>query len=481
MMPFQDLREFVRALEERDLLRRVTCEVDWDLEIGAIAHHLFKTGGRAALFERVKDADYPLLCGAIATIERYALGLGLPNDYRALQAEMMHAFTHRIPPVRVASGPCQENVLQGGDIDLYRFPTPLWHPKDGGRFIGTLGVVITRDPDTGKQNAGIYREMILERDKHGLLAGQHALIVLQKCQARGEPMPVATCFGLDPATLTSSVVPFGYGEDELELAGALRREPVSLVPCKTVDLLVPAQSEFVFEGYVLPDREQWLEEGPFGEYTGYYAGERMRRPTVQLTAITHRDDPIMQGTLEGPAPNESDAMQSIIRATTAKAQLLAMGIPAVQDVWVYARDMLVVVSLERQYYAGHARQVIDAVLATLLHKYVIVVDGDVDVFDWDAVTWAMGTNVLPGRDTYITDDRRRGFGLDPSIPPEARPRPYTRSSRIGIDATTQHKGYQWSTQVKPDAAMLQRVLAQWDEYGLGAGARAGSGGLAGVP
>jgi 4-hydroxy-3-polyprenylbenzoate decarboxylase len=466
-MAFEDLRGFVRALEERDLVRRVTQEVDWELEIGAIAYQLFRTRGPAVIFERVKDGDYPLLVGAVATLERYALSLGMPADLRQLQAGFLHAFENPIPTAAVDRGPCQENVLQGSEIDLERFSAPRWHPRDGGRFIGTLGVVITRDPDTGKQNAGIYREMILDRDKHGVLVGRDASIVLQKYQARGEPMPIATAFGVDPATLTAAASPSAHGEDEMALAGGLRGEPVPVVRAKTVDILVPATAEVIFEGYLTPDQDQWLDEGPFGEYTGYYAGERRRRPTVQLSAVTLRDQALMQGTLEGRAPNESDVMQEVVRSMTLKDHLLKLGIPGIKDCWRGARGFICIVSLERQYYAGHARQVIDAVLATQLYKWTIVVDGDVDVFNWDEVTWAVGTNAQPHRDIVITGPDRRGATLDPSIAPELRPRPATQSSRIGIDATTQYKGYEWSTQVKPDEATLQRVIEQWDAYGLG--------------
>jgi 4-hydroxy-3-polyprenylbenzoate decarboxylase len=466
-MAFDDLRGFVRVLEDRDLLRRVTREVDWELEVGAIAHQLFKTQGPAVVFERVKDGDYPLLCGAIATLERYAMALDTEPDLWVIQQKFMHALANPIAPVEVDRGPCQEEVISGSDVDLWRFSTPRWHANDGGRYIGTMGVIVSRDPDTGKQNYGIYREMIVDRDKHCILTGRDANIALQKHQARGEPMPVATAFGVDQATLTSAAAPFAFGDDELGLAGGLRGEPVPLVRGKTVDLLVPATAEVVFEGWISPDREQWREEGPFGEYTGYYAGERRKQPTVQLSAVTQRTSPMMQGTLEGRAPNESEVMQGIVRAMTLKSTLLKMGIPGIKDCWRVARDFIAIVSLERQYYAGHARQVIDAVLTTLLYKWVIVVDGDVDVFDWEQVSWAVGTNVQPHRDIYITDFSSRGSTLDPSIPPEHRPRPITRTSRIGIDATTQHKGYEWSTQVKPDEAMLRRVLERWEEYGLG--------------
>jgi 4-hydroxy-3-polyprenylbenzoate decarboxylase len=472
-MPVHDLRGFIATLEERDLLRRVRKEVDWHLEVGTVMHEVHQRHGPAILFENVKDSDYPLLCGALGTLERYALALGMPNDPRAMQAQVMEALRQPLPPVALGSGPCQENVLQGSDIDLERFPSPFWHPLDGGRFIGTLGVVIVEDPDTGQRNAALYREQVLGRDKTGVLLGRHGSVVLQKYLARGEPMPIATCFGVDPTVLMSAIMPFNYGEDELGMAGALRGEPVPMVRGKTVDLLVPASAEFIFEGYISPDRAEWLDEGPFGEYTGYYGGELSKKPTVQLTAITHRDNPIMQGTLEGPAPNESDVLITVGGSAALKSNLMQMGVPGIKDVWLRGRSFIAAVSLEREYYSGHGRQVIDAGLATNWgFKWLVVVNADIDVFNWEEVDWALSTRVQPHRDIVITDNWHRGSSLDPSIAPKWRISPTNnRSSKIGIDATTGHKGFEWAPAVQPDAAMLRQVREQWDAYGIDAKVR----------
>jgi 4-hydroxy-3-polyprenylbenzoate decarboxylase len=421
------------------------------------------------LFENVRDGKFPLLCNAMGTLGRYALALGLPADHRALLERVTRAFQHPLPSVEVDRGVCQENVIPAADVDLWSFPTPRWHELDGGRYIGTMGVVIARDPDTGRGNAAIYREQIVDRDKTCVHLGRDASLILRQYQARGEPMPIATCFGVDPAVIAVAAMPLGYGDDELEMAGALAGEPVATVPAKTVDLLVPASAEFVFEGVISPDPEDWLREGPFGEFTGYYAGEERREPTIQLTAITHRDNPIMQGTLEDRAPNESDLLVAMARAMALKMHLIRCGIPGIKDVWSRGGDMIAVVSLHRQAYSGHARQVIEAAIATTRFKWFVVVDGDVDVFNWEEVEWALAMHVQPHRDVIVTDDRHRGSNVDPSIPPEVRPIPITRSSKIGIDATTEYKGFPWSTRIRPPRDVLRRVLEQWDAYGLGIG------------
>lgn len=467
-MAFQDLREFIAELERRGLLRRVEKEVNWYLEIGAIMKRVSDMGGPAVLFERVKGSAIPLLSGAMGTYERYGVGIGCPNNLRSILAKIMGAIGNPTAPILVGRGVCQENVLLGKDIDLYGFPAPHWHPLDGGRFIGTLGAVVTKDPETGQRNVGIYREQILDRDKTGLLAAQHAGFTVQKYRAMKKPMPIATCIGVDPAILAASCVQLAPGEDELGIAGTLQGRPVELVQCKSIDLQVPASCEIVLEGMIPPDDAAWLEEGPFGEFTGYYGGDRMRRPTIYLSAITHRNRPIYQGTFEGAPPNESAVLRTIGHTAGLWEKLKKTGVPGIKEVFLRGcAAFIAVISLDRQYYGGHARQVIDATWAVAGGvKWVIVVDGDIDVFDWDQVEWALSTRVQPHRDIFITDERERGLHLDPSIPPEARPYPVSQSSRIGIDATTQFKGFPWPDPVKPTAETMAAVEARWKEYGI---------------
>ncbi|HLY65685.1 MAG TPA: UbiD family decarboxylase, partial [Chloroflexota bacterium] len=469
---FNDLRSFMHALEERDLLQHVNREVDPNLEIGTIMHEVHRQNGPAILFERVKGCDHPLASGLLGTAEHLALALDTPTELRELQASIITAVQKPVSPVVVGYAPCQENVTQGGDIDIGRIPAPIWHSADGGKYIGTLGVVITQDPDTGMRNAAVYREQVLGRNKTAVLLGRHGGITLQKYRARKQPMPVATCFGVDPALLCSAIMPLNYGEDEVAVAGGLRGEPTPLVKARTVDLLVPANCEFVFEGYISPDQEAWSEEGPFGEYTGYYAGETFRKPTVELTAVTHRDNPVMWGTMEGRGPNESELIATLTMSVGLKLDLLKMGIPGIKDLWCRGRGFVTAISLERQFYNGHARQVIDAMLTIgRATKWIIVVDADIDVFNWQDVDWALSTRVQPHRDVVITDDRRIGMVLDPSIPPANRASwSDVNTSKIGVDATTEYKGYEWPQVIEPDEAMLQKVRGEWAEYGIRLGA-----------
>lgn len=466
-MACEDLREHISCLQQHDLIRTVTKEVDWDLEIGTIMSQVELASGPAVLFQHVKGSRLPLACSTMGSVDRYALGLGLSRDLPTLLNEMAERFRTPIDPVEVETGPCQETIGQADQIDLFALPTPRWHVGDGGRYLGTLGILITRDPETGQTNASIYRQQIVDRDKTCVLLGRDAGVMFRKYRELGQPMPVATCIGVDPAVLAATPMAFDYGQDELAMAGALRGKPVPVVKCKTVDLLVPATAEVVLEGYIDLDQSTWLEEGPFGEFTGHYAGEREKQPTIQLTAVTHRQDPILQGTYEDRPPNESDLLTGVGRALALRESLIRAGVPGIKDVWSRGLGFIAVISLERTYYAGHARQVIDAALATTRFKYFIVVDADIDVFDSEAVDWALATRVQPHRDIVVTDPWRRGSNLDPSIPPEIRPYPINRTSKIGVDATTGFKGFDWPTPIRQDEAMLKRVLKQWEEYGLG--------------
>lgn len=469
-MPYHDLRQFVSRLEEEGQLVRVRDQVDWNLEVSAILQKTFDVQGPAVLFENVKESPYPLLCGAMYTYPRFGLGIGAEGNLRALLRKSLDATENPIAPVTVEAGLCQENVLTGDDIDLYSFPVPYWHEHDGGRFIGTLGLVITRDPDTGKRNVGIYRQQIMGKNETGLLATQQAGVMLQKYRARGQSMPIATAIGVAPELLAASVFYGRYGEDELGIAGALRGEPVPLVKCKTVDLEVPASAEVVLEGFIDLDTSRWKEEGPFGEFPGYYGGVKMPRPNIRLTAVTHRDNPVFQGTLEGAPPNESSTLRTVGHSVGAWRKLLAMAIPGVKEVHfteMGCAQFMAIVSMERQYYAGNARQVIEGLWATNINaKWAIVVDADIDIFDQRQVEWALSTRVQPHRDVVITADRESGIQLDPSIDPGQRAYPGTRSSRIGIDATTQFKGFDFGPKARTSDELMAAVEKKWAGRGL---------------
>lgn len=465
-MAYRDLREFLDRLEKEKDLSRVSAEVDWNLEVGTIMRRVYDERGPAVLFERVKDSPNPLVSGAMDTERRYGWGLETDPNPRAILHKLVRAIEQPLKPVLVDDGPCKQHVDTGNNIDLGIFPAPKWHRLDGGRFIGTLGVVVTKDPETGEKNLGICREQIHDRKRTGLYAAQQARIMLRKYQTLGRPMPVATAIGVDPAVLAASTVLAPYGSDEMEIAGALRGQPVELVRCETVDLAVPASAEIVLEGEIEPNEELWLEEGPFGEFTGFYAGQRTRRPTVNLTAVTYRDMPILHGTFEGPPPSESTTLRTFAHTAGIWGRLRKAGVPGVKE--VYSSDMgcaifWTVVSMEQQFYAGNVQDVINVVFGLSESKWVIVVDGDIDIYDRGQVEWALSTRVLPHRDIILTS-RQRGLMIDSSIAPEDLREIGTRGSKIGIDGTMQFKGFDFPPFARPTAQEIAFVDRRWPEY-----------------
>lgn len=466
-MEYKDLREFIIKLEEEGELHRIKTEVDWDLEIGTIMRKVYEINGPACLFEKVRDAKFPLLSGALFGYKRYGLAIGAPPDIRSIVQKLLLAIKNPVLPVLVKSAPCKENIDMGDKINLEKFPAPRWYHLDGGRYIGTLGVVLTKDPETGIRNMGVYRMQMIGKDRLGLIGTQQIGIHLQKYRAQKKAMPVAIAIGVSPAVLAAAVCQVPYGEDELGIAGGIVEKPIPLVKCEAGDLEVPANAEIVFEGEIPPDESLWADEGPFGEYTGYVSGSKpMRRPTIYLKAITYRDNPICQGTSPGVPPNEETTIRKIGSNVGVWHKLLKTGVPGIKEVYESV-PFTIVVSLERQYYLGNARQVINAVFG-VVHgvKWVIVVDDDIDIYDRGQVEWALATRVQPHRDIIITDNRFAGGALDPSIPPEARQLFRAQNSRIGIDATTKYKGYEFPPVVRSAEEQKKLLERRWREYGF---------------
>jgi UbiD family decarboxylase len=465
--PFTDLREYMTALEDRGLLHRVTAPVDWDLEIGAIQRIVFDRFGPALLFTAVRDSSIPLASGLMATPERYALGIGCEPTMRAIIEKIRDIAGTMLEPRLVDRAACQENVIQGDDIDLFSLPVPKWHEHDGGRYLGTLGLVITRDPETGRRNIGIYREQITGPNKLALCATQQTGIIFRKYQRLGQPMPVVTAVGVDPCTLAASVLPLPLDDDEFAAAGGFLGEPLELVRCVTQDLEAPANAEFVFEGEIHPDAPL-IDEGPFGEYAGYY-GDPTKQPEVTITAITHRNDPVFVGTLEGAPPTESRMLQVACNSAMLARRFQTMKTPGVKD--VYLTDMgcasyFTIVSLSAHHHQGYTRQVMEQAWAyDSESKWIIVVDDDIDIYDRGQVEWALATRVQPHRDIWITPNNQPAFALDPSIAPENRGGlGGVRGSRIGIDATTKFKGFEFGRLER--ATNIEPVLERWDELGI---------------
>src|SRR5581483_6160154 len=274
-----DLRDWLAIANEYGEIKHIK-GADWNGEIGGLVDMIsHQPDPPCLLFDEIKDypAGYRLLANSAATRKLAAILLGLPPDLGV--TELIAAWRERqrsqgertLPVNEVRDGALFENVLHGGDIDLYRFPAPKWHERDGGRYLGTADMVITRDPDNGSINVGTYRMMIQDRDKIGLYIspGQHGRLHRDKYFARGEAMPVVAVFGMDPVLFLAASRGFPLTTNELEWAGSAKGRPVDVIPGPVTGLPIPAGAEIAIEGYVHPDR--LLDEGPFGEFTGYYA------------------------------------------------------------------------------------------------------------------------------------------------------------------------------------------------------------------
>ncbi|MBI3089497.1 MAG: UbiD family decarboxylase [Candidatus Tectomicrobia bacterium] len=469
-MAHADLREFLGLLEKNGLLVRVKAEVDPVYEIGAIVRRVFDRRGPALLFEKVKGSAHAMLSGAMDTFKRYALGIGTAENPAAIMEKVRWATKNPRPAVVVARGVCQENVMEGDAVDLLGLPVPLWHRLDGGKYIGTLGVSFVKDPETGVRNVGIYRHQLHGADRMGLNGTQQMGVLYQKHQQRGRPMPIAVAIGVDPYVLAASCFRPPLGHDELDIAGALRGAPVEMVRCRSIDAEAPANAEIVIEGEVSPNPDDWEMEGNFGEFTGYYGGMKSPKPVIKVKAVTHRNQPIFQGTLEGKPPSESTTLRTIGHSAGAWFTLTHCGTPGFKDCYVTdmgGANLWVVIQMSRQYYQGNSRQLMRALWATGHYgKFAVVVDADIDIYDRGQVEWAMATRVQPHRDIIITSNRECGINLDPSIPPEVREYPDTATSKIGIDATLQYKGFEFVPLAVPSPADVRHVDERWPDYGI---------------
>ncbi len=470
-MSYRDLRGHINKLEQEGELQRIKVEVDWDVELSAIMRRVFKLNGPACFFEKVKDSEFPVFTGALFGHKKYGLAVDAPPNLKGILQKMLHCINNPIDPIMVSSGHCKENIDTGNKINLDKFPVPKWHQLDGGRYIGTLGTVITKDPETGIRNMAVYRQQILGKNKVGINPAQHGGIHLRKYRDMNKPMPVATAIGVPPSVLAAAITKAPYGQDEMGIAGAIAGEPIPMVKCETVDLEVPADAEIVLEGEVSPDTDKWELEGPFGEFPGrFHTLEKEQRPTLYLTAVTYRDNPIYQGCSPGIPPNEETTPREIGCTAGAWYSLLKTGIPGIKE--VYLTEMgcacfTIIISMDRVYYLGHVRNVIYAAfLADLGAKWVIVVDDDIDIYDRRQVEWALATRVQPHRDIFITDDRCMGVNLDPSINPAIGRFPRTPGSKIGIDATTKFKGFEFSPVVVDSEEIKKKIESRWKKYGF---------------
>lgn len=490
-----DLRSALADLGAYGELATVSREVHWNRELGAVSRVALQRDAPGLVFENITDYNTPSARGRkvttnlLASHRRIAILLGLDPDtpYPRLVDHVRVHNAKRLAPIAVETGPVKENVVTGARVDLNELPVPHWHYLDGGRYINTFGAVVTRDPDDGVMNVGVYRGMIVGRNKIAMLMvpSQHWGRHWAKWSRRGEPMPVACVYGWHPVMDILAGSPIPPGVCEYDVMGAYLGAAVPLVRCETVDLDVPATAEIVVEGFVSPDPESYEWEGPFGEFTGYVSDVPKLRPAMEVTSMTHRNDPIFRGTLEGSLPGssgENSYLSSVQRAGIAWETLERAGVPGIRQVYIHpvTNGTTTVVQIDKVN-EGHPKMVAAALwssnAALYRYKYVIVVDEDVDPSDYSAIDWAIAYRVQPGSDDVVVFPGSFGSPIDPSTPLEARD-----VGRLGaglwnrtlIDATRTFRyepqeawgGRSYPPTVLPAPEDLDLVHARWDEYGI---------------
>jgi len=467
-MQYTDLRDWIQKVDELGELRRVE-GADWNLEMGAITEVYARNEPYPAiLFDKIKDyrEGHRVLIGVHhMSLKRQLLTLNMPLDYNRMQfiqtCRERLDHPHNIPPKVVKTGPVMENVMEGKDIDLLSLPVPRWHEDDGGRYLGTAHVVITRDIDEGWVNLGCYRVMVHDRDTLALYIspGKHGRIMRQKYFDQGRSFPVAISFGDDPLLVMTAGKQIAWGASEYDYAGGIRGEPFDVIIGKHTGLPIPASSEITIEGEVLPNEQK--REGPYGEWTGYYASGERSEPILKVKRLMHRNDPIMTAAPSSRPPGGSD--DGLLRSAFVWDHLEKAGVPDVRGVACYQGRFFTAVSI-KQRYPGHAKQaaMIAAQCGTgaYLGRYVVVVDDDVDVYDMNDVLWAMCTRVDPVKDMDLI--RRAWSGpLDPIIPKDQK----GFSSRVVIDAT---RPYEWMKDFPLASAaspeLKKKVIEKYDKY-----------------
>ena len=482
-MPYTDLRDFIRALEKANELKRIGFEVDPDLEITEFADRAVKTGGPALLFEKPKGSNMPVLINAFASPKRMQIALevdsvdevaqriaeylemkmpeGLIGKLKMLPklAEMGSFF-----PKMVSGGPCKEVVRRDG-FSLKELPVLRCWPQDGGPFI-TLPMVFSKNPLTGKRNCGMYRMQVYDDRTTGMhwqthkQGAEHYRRLLEQ-QGKGTRMDVAVAIGGDPAAMYSAILPLPPDLDEMMIAGFLRNKPVEMVKCETCDLEVPAQAEIVLEGYV--ELGETRTEGPFGDHTGFYSLED-QYPVFHVTCLTHRKGPIYPTTIVGPPPMEDFYMGQAIERIF--LPLMRLQLPEVRDIKMPAEGVfhnLILVSM-RKSYPGHARKVMHSIWGTgqaMFSKVIVVVDEDVDVQNYREVAWKALNNIDPQRDIE--------FAMGPVDSLDHASRLPNYGSKMGVDATRKWPGEgftrPWPGVIEMSADVKKRVDELWKRVG----------------
>ncbi len=481
-MAYKDLQEFIQVLDQAGELKRISTEVDSELEISEITDRVSKAYGPALLFEKVKDSELPVLINAFGSVKRMAMSLQVEElddlageiiSFLDLADNMPKSLLDKVKvlpklaqvssfmPRMVKSGACQEIVDMSPS--LFGLPVLKCWPEDAGRFI-TLPQVYTRDPESGKRNVGMYRLQVYDEKTTGMHWHMHhdgAQNYRKNCKL-GRPTEVAIALGGDPAITYAATAPLPKDIDELIFAGFIRKKPVDLVKCKTIDMEVPADAEIVLEGYVDPVESRI--EGPFGDHTGYYslAGEY---PVFHVKCITRKKNAVYPATIVGKPPQEDCYMA--LATERIFLPLLQFQLPEVVDMHLPMEGVFhncVLISI-RKSFPGHARKIMSSLWGMgqmMFAKFIVVVDEDVNVQNVSEVMWKVFNNVDPRRDTMIVEGP-----LD--VLDHSAPLPLF-GSKMGFDATKKwpDEGHtrEWPKDIVMSRDIIELVNKKWSDYGI---------------
>lgn len=473
---FDDCRDFMQALRSSGDLVEIEREVDWDLELGAISRLACEKDGPAVWFKRITDypEDRTAFANPMATWRRVAIAFGMAPEspLKEIYAEYERREGKLTPPAIVEKGACKEIVRRDREIDLFEIPAPMLHDGDGGRYLGTWDLVVSRDPDTNWVNWGMYRFMVYD-SLH--LTGfprptSHLGKVFQDHYvSRGKPMPIALVIGADPISHFAAAATYHLGGEEAALAGGLRGVPVELARCETSDLLVPARSEIVIEGEVLPDCVAL--EGPYGEYPGYRTGEMGNGILFRATAVTHRRNPILTVDATGYR-DDSSTITALTGAIAIKRRLERHGVP-VLDVNMPREGAVHMVVIAAKYGGKEiAREILETLTSRrALVSKIFLVEPDIDIFDLGQVLHAFSTKCHPAHGIHVIHYEGRANTLTPCY--SQGERAAQKGATVLYDCTWPGEwSREWEVPVKATfdsifpEAVREKVRSQWRQYGF---------------
>ena len=456
------LRDWIAHCAERGEIRTIP-GAHWDLELGTLTEMVHsRRNAPALMFKAIPGypEQYQILTNTLGSINRVALATGLPWGLE--QRDFMEQWRRKLRQLssvdpRFVEKPDWEVSLSGNSIDLFSFPSPKWHEEDGGRYIGTAAVTITQDPETREVNVGCYRVMVKDKTHLALfiVGGKGGFIHRKKYFAMGKACPVAISFGHHPLIFLVGTLLPPKGLSEYSYAGGIMGAPLPVVRGPLTGLPIPADTELCIEGEFVPG--EMGSEGPFGEWTGYYASGEREEPIVRVQAVHHKKDPIMLGSSPSRPPSETTWARNLLRSVELEDQLAAMGIPDIQSAWFHPAGgsrFLIIVAI-KQRYAGHSRQVgiaaSECSIGAFMGRIVIVVDEDIDITDLNEVMWAVCTRCDPVNGIQILRECWSSV-MDPALSPESA----ERNSRMVIDAC---RPYEWREKF-PKVSAASRELRE---------------------